>query len=125
MNYNIGDHIVYPVHGAGVIESIEDREIMGEKKEYYIMRMPIGDMKVMIPVANAKDIGIRDVIDKDEADKVIASFRECSTEMDANWNKRCRENSVKIKSGNLHRCKSKLSEIYCFAERVLRKRTSW
>lgn len=102
MVYNIGDKIVYPVHGAGVIESIEDREIMGEKKEYYIMRMPIGDMKVMIPVANAKEIGIRDVIDKSEADKVIAKFKECSTEMDSNWNKRSRENAVKIKSGNIY-----------------------
>lgn len=102
MNYNIGDKIVYPVHGAGVIESIEDREIMGEMKEYYIMRMPIGDMKVMIPVANAKEIGIRDVIDKSEADKVIAKFKECSTEMDSNWNKRSRENAVKIKSGNIY-----------------------
>lgn len=102
MNYNIGDKIVYPVHGAGVIESIENREIMGEKKEYYIMRMPIGDMKVMIPVATAKEIGIRDVIDKSEADKVIKSFKECSTEMDSNWNKRSRENTIKIKSGNIY-----------------------
>jgi len=102
MDYNIGDKIVYPVHGAGVIESIEDREIMGEKKEYYIMRMPIGDMQVMIPVANAKDIGIRDVIGKEEADKVIKSFKECSTEMDSNWNKRSRENTAKIKSGNIY-----------------------
>lgn len=102
MVYNIGDKIVYPVHGAGVIESIEDREIMGEKKEYYIMRMPIGDMQVMIPVANAQEIGIRDVIDKEEADKVIKSFKECSTEMDSNWNKRSRENTAKIKSGNIY-----------------------
>lgn len=102
MNYNIGDKIVYPVHGAGVIESIENREIMGEKKEYYIMRMPVGDMKVMIPVANAEEIGIRDVIDKNEADKVIAKFKECSTEMDSNWNKRSRENTAKIKSGNIY-----------------------
>ncbi len=102
MSYTIGDKIVYPVHGAGVIESIEDREIMGEKKEYYIMKMPIGDMQVMIPVANAEEIGIRDVIDKEEADKVLAAFRMCSTEMDANWNKRCRENSVKIKSGDIY-----------------------
>lgn len=102
MNYNIGDKIVYPMHGAGVIESIEDSEIMGAKQKYYIMRMPIGDMKVMIPVANAEDIGIRDVIDRDEADKVIANFKQCSTDMDANWNKRCRENSAKIKSGNIY-----------------------
>ncbi len=102
MNYNIGDKIVYPVHGAGIIESIENREIMGENKEYYIMRMPIGDMKVMIPVANAEEIGIRDVIDKSEADKVIAKFKECSTEMDSNWNKRSRENTAKIKSGDIY-----------------------
>ena len=102
MSYNIGDKIVYPVHGAGVIESIEDREIMGEKKEYYIMRMPIGDMQVMIPVANAQEIGIRDVIDKEEADKVIKCFKECSTEMDSNWNKRSRENTAKLKSGNIY-----------------------
>ncbi len=102
MNYNIGDRIVYPVHGAGVIESIENREIMGEKKEYYIMRMPIGDMKVMIPVSNAEEIGIRNVIDMKEADKVIKCFKECSTEMDPNWNKRSRENTAKIKSGNIY-----------------------
>ena len=102
MSYNIGDKIVYPVHGAGIIESIENREIMGEKKEYYIMKMPIGDMKVMIPVANAEEIGIRDVIDKNEADKVIARFKECSTEMDSNWNKRSRENTAKLKSGDIY-----------------------
>ena len=101
MDYNIGDKIVYPMHGAGVIEAIEEKEIMGEKQTYYIMRIPIGDMKVMIPTKNAKEIGVRDVIDREEADRVIASFRSCSTEMDANWNKRYRENMVRIKSGDL------------------------
>lgn len=54
MEYNIGDKIVYPMHGAGVIEAIEDREIMGTKQTYYIMRMPIGDMRVMIPIKMQK-----------------------------------------------------------------------
>lgn len=102
MEYNIGDKIVYPMHGAGVIEAIEDREIMGAKQTYYIMRMPIGDMKVMIPTCNAEEIGIRDVIDKDEADRVLASFKACTTEMDSNWNKRYRENVARIKSGNIY-----------------------
>ncbi|MBR4874360.1 MAG: CarD family transcriptional regulator [Clostridia bacterium] len=102
MEYNIGDKIVYPMHGAGIIEAIEDREIMGEMHRYYIMRMPIGDMKVMIPVDNAKEIGIRDVIDKEEADKVIESFKSCSTESDSNWNRRYRENIERIKSGNIY-----------------------
>lgn len=102
MEYSIGDKIVYPMHGAGVIEAIEDREIMGAKQRYYIMRMPIGDMKVMIPISHAEEIGIRDVIDKDEADRVLASFKACPTETDSNWNKRHRENVERIKSGNIY-----------------------
>ncbi len=47
--YNVGDNVVYPMHGAGVIVAIEEREILGEKQKYYIMALPIGDMKVMIP----------------------------------------------------------------------------
>lgn len=102
MEYNIGDKIVYPMHGAGVIEAIEDREIMGTKQTYYIMRMPIGDMRVMIPTKNAEEIGIRDVIDKEEADRVLASFKACETENNSNWNKRYRENVARIKSGNIY-----------------------
>lgn len=102
MKYNIGDRIVYPMHGAGVIEAIEEREIMGEKQNYYIMRIPIGDMRVMIPTKNAEEVGLRDVIDREEADKVLQSFKNCSTEMDSNWNKRYRENVERIKSGNIY-----------------------
>lgn len=102
MEYNIGDKIVYPMHGAGVIEAIEEREIMGEKQTYYIMRIPIGDMKVMIPTRNAKEVGLRDVIDAEEADRVLASFKACPTEMDSNWNRRYRENAERIKSGNIY-----------------------
>lgn len=102
MEYNIGDKIVYPMHGAGVIEAIEEREIMGEKQTYYIMRIPIGDMKVMIPTRSAKEVGLRDVIDEEEADRVIASFKACQTEMDSNWNRRYRENAERIKSGNIY-----------------------
>ena len=102
MGYDIGDKIVYPMHGAGIIEAIEEREIMGVKQQYYIMRIPIGDMKVMIPMSNAKEIGIRDVIDNTEADKVLEEFKNCHTEMDSNWNKRYRENMTRIKSGDIY-----------------------
>ena len=102
MKYNIGDKIVYPMHGAGIVEAIEEQEIMGTKQTYYIMRIPIGDMKVMIPTCNAEEVGLRDVIDEEEADKVLASFKACPTEMDSNWNKRYRENAERIKSGNIY-----------------------
>jgi len=99
--YDIGDKIVYPMHGAGVIESIEEKEILGEKKSYYIMKMPVGEMKVMIPVSCAGNVGIRDVIDKSIADRVFRSLEGSVIEQSANWNKRYRENMIKIKSGNV------------------------
>lgn len=99
--FNIGDKIVYPMHGAGIIESIEEREILGERKSYYVMRMPIGDMKVMIPINNVEGIGIRDVIGYQDADEVFNSFSRKCNEQSTNWNKRYRENMVKIKSGNV------------------------
>lgn len=99
--YNIGDSVVYPMHGAGIIEGIEQKEILGKQQSYYVMRMPIGDMKVMIPLATAAQIGIRDVIDSAAAENVLAAFRTVETEVIQNWNKRFRDNMEKIKSGNI------------------------
>lgn len=100
--FNVGDKIVYPMHGAGVIESIEEKEILGEKQSYYVLRMPVGDMKVMIPIDNVDEIGIREVINAKEVDKVFAVLGSQSTNVTSNWNKRYRENMVKIKSGNIY-----------------------
>ncbi|MBE7022203.1 MAG: CarD family transcriptional regulator [Ruminococcaceae bacterium] len=102
MDYQIGSKVVYPMHGAGVIEAIEEREIMGVKQNYYIMRIPVGDMKVMVPMQTAGEIGLRDVIDSAEADRVLTEFKNCPKEMDGNWNKRYRENMQRIKSGNIY-----------------------
>jgi CarD family transcriptional regulator len=99
--FNVGDKIVYPMHGAGVIESIEEREILGRKQNYYVMKMPVGDMKVMIPTLNVDDIGIREVIDGHEVDKVFEILHDRSINVTSNWNKRYRENMTKIKSGNI------------------------
>jgi len=62
---------VYPMHGAGVIESIEEREILGKKQSYYVVKIPIGEMKVLIPIKNVDGIGIREVISEEDADKVF------------------------------------------------------
>lgn len=99
--YKIGDSVVYPMHGAGVIEDIEKKEILGKMQSYYVMRMPIGDMKVMVPMENAGEVGMRDVIGKDVAQKVLSSFRTVETDVIQNWSKRFRENMVKIKSGDV------------------------
>ena len=103
MSYKIGDKILYPMHGAGVIEAIEEKEILGETKSYYVMRMPSAvEMKVMLPVTNLKEIGVRELIDKTEAKKVIKSFTCSACKEDSNWNKRYRDNLAKIKSGNIY-----------------------
>ena len=73
--YNVGDKVVYPMHGAGVIDSIEEKEVLGEKQSYYILKMP-GEVKVMVPTDKAEQIGVRNVIGKDEAEKVISILGE-------------------------------------------------
>lgn len=99
--FNIGDKVVYPMHGAGVIEAIEEQEILGELRKYYIMRMPIGDMKVMIPTNNVKEIGLRQVIDEGGVEKVLSILHDKSNTMSHNWNHRYRNNLEKIKSGDI------------------------
>ena len=99
--YNVGDKVVYPMHGAGVIDSIEEKEILGEKQSYYILKMP-GEVKVMVPTSKAEQQGIRNVIDKTEAEKVINVLEQDETEMEKNWNKRYRDNMDKMKSGNIY-----------------------
>jgi len=99
--FDIGDKIVYPMHGAGIIVAIEEKEVLGKKRKYYIMKMPIGDMKVMVPVDNVDDIGIREIVENDEVDRVFAVLSGNQTKMPQNWNRRYRINMEKIKSGNI------------------------
>ena len=99
--FNIGDKIVYPMHGAGVIDSIEEKNILGEKQSYYILSMP-GGVKVMVPIDKAEQIGVRNIIDKSSADKVFGLLSQDETEMDKNWNKRYRDNMEKLKSGDIY-----------------------
>ncbi|NMB32880.1 MAG: CarD family transcriptional regulator [Clostridium sp.] len=101
--YNIGDKIVYPMHGAGVIESIEEKEILGNKQSYYVVKIPTGEMKVMIPTKNVKGIGIRGIVSEEDADKIFSVLEDKSFNMSSNWNKRYRENMVKIKSGDINK----------------------
>lgn len=89
------------MHGAGIIEAIEEKEVLGERKQYYILRLPVGDMKVMVPIANCREIGLRSVIRKEDVPKVINVLSGDSTYMSTNWNRRYRANLEKIKSGDI------------------------
>ena len=99
--FNVGDKIVYPMHGAGTIDAIEEKNILGEKQNYYIIKMP-GEVKVMVPTDKAEEVGVRSVIGKEEAAKVMSVLGQNETEMSQNWNKRYRDNMDKMKSGDIY-----------------------
>lgn len=99
--FNVGDKIVYPMHGAGTIDAIEEKNILGETQSYYILKMP-GEVKVMVPTAKAEQIGVRSVIDKSAAEEVLNILDKDETEMAMNWNKRYRDNMEKMKSGDIY-----------------------
>ena len=96
---HIGDRVVYPMHGAGVIADIEECVVMGEERSYYVLKMPIGNMKVMIPTDNADNIGIRDVIDADGVARVQAVLEDAPERAAGSWNKRFHANLTRMKSG--------------------------
>ena len=99
--FNIGDKIVYQMHGAGTIDSIEEKNKLGEKQNYYIIKMP-GEVKVMVPTDKAEEVGVRNIINKEEAAKVMSVLGQNETEMSQNWNKRYRDNMDKMKSGDIY-----------------------
>ena len=99
--FSVGSKIVHPMHGAGVIQKIEEKRILGDVKKYYILKLPCNDMNVMIPVDSEHSVGIRKIVDEPVARKVIEFLRTESTQMDHNWNRRYRENMQKIKSGDI------------------------
>lgn len=99
--YSIGDKIVHPMHGAGTIESITTQTVNGKSLEYYILKLPANNMTIMVPVASCEKIGIRDVIDEARADELISLISTIDVDQNTNWNQRYRDNSARIKSGDL------------------------
>lgn len=101
--FSIGDKVVYPMHGAGTIESIEEKEMFGEASNYYIIKMPIGDMKLMVPTESAEDIGVREVSNMNITQDVFAILEKPKEEYvyENNWSRRYKVNIEKIKSGDI------------------------
>ncbi len=98
--FSIGDKVVYPMHGAGVIEAIEDKKILGETRSYYILHIPHGNMQVMVPVGGMS-AGLRGIVDPSSIELVLSVLSSASTPMDENWNRRNRANMEKLKTGDI------------------------
>ena len=99
--YQIGDKVVHPMHGAGIIDSIVQRKVNGEVRDYYLLNLFNGSMMVMIPTDNTSEIGVRPVVSGQEASKLLQAMENIQVDMTQNWNRRYRENMSRIKSGNL------------------------
>ena len=99
--FSIGDLVVHPMHGAGVIDDTVRERVAGTTKEYYVFKMPMGGLILKIPTENSQAIGIRKVISKAEADELLEEIPAIAVEHNANWNKRYQENLLRLKSGDL------------------------
>lgn len=100
--FEIGDKVFYPMHGAGIIEAIEEKEILGNKQLYYIMSLPHKNMQVMLPKEKISSQGIRKVVDIDIMEDVLTSFHRGETDLTINHIQRHRINMSKIKSGDIY-----------------------
>lgn len=100
--FNIGDLVVHPMHGAGVIDDIVREKVAGSAQEYYVFKMPVGGLLLKIPVANSTAIGLRAIIPASEAAALLGAIPAMTVEENTNWNKRYRENMSRLKSGDLY-----------------------
>ena len=100
--FSVGDLVVHPMHGAGVIDDIVRERVAGSTQEYYVFKMPVGGLLLKIPIAKSQLIGLRAIIGRAEAEQLISSIPEIVVDQDSNWNKRYRENLERLKSGDLY-----------------------
>ena len=99
--FQIGDKVVHPMHGAGIVESIVQKKVNGVMRDYYVLKLPVRAMVVMIPTENSEEIGVRPIVDREQADRVLEEIGSLQVEMTQNWNRRYRENMERLKSGDL------------------------
>jgi CarD family transcriptional regulator len=108
--FKVGDLAVYPAHGVGVIERIENREISGCQEDFFVMRILENNMIIMIPSSNTKNVGLRGLIDQTEVSKIFSILKNRDMYVDDNqtWNRRYRDYMDKIKSGSVF----EVAEVY-------------
>ena len=102
IEYEIGDQVVYPHHGAGKVLKKEMKEVLGERREYLTIQILHNDMTVMVPTENAGKAGLRRVIEDEAVAKVLAVLRDDVSQMPKNWNRRFKHNRDKIKTGDVY-----------------------
>jgi CarD family transcriptional regulator len=111
--FKVGDLAVYPAHGVGRIESIEARNLYGSSHNFYIMRILENNMIIMIPISNANNVGLREIIKEEEVSKIFTILKEKDIEFDnQSWNRRYREYMEKIKTGSVYEVAQVLRDLF-------------
>ena len=100
--FDVGDKVVYPHHGAAVIEKREQKEVFGETREYLVLKLAYGDLTLMVPCDNTDEVGLRDVINDEEVEEVFAVLRKKEARMPTNWSRRYKNHVEKLKSGDIY-----------------------
>ena len=103
MTFEVGETVVYPHHGAALIEAIETRVIKGEEKMYLVLKVAQGDLTVRVPADNAEYVGVRDVVGQDGLERVFEILKAPHTEEPTNWSRRYKANVEKIASGDVNK----------------------
>lgn len=99
--FKIGDKILYPMHGAGIIERIDQIEALGEMQDYYVLKLAVGNLDVMVPISSSEEVGIRLIVSEEFLKKVYDVLSGESSKMPKNWNRRYRENMDLLKTGDI------------------------
>ena len=102
MPFDVGDRVVYPQHGAAVIEKRERKDFFGEEKEYLVLKVAYGDLTVMVPADNTDEVGLREVINDEEVEEVFAVLGKKEARMPTNWSRRYKNHVEKLKSGDIY-----------------------
>lgn len=101
MSYQIGDRVVHPLHGAGIISAMEQKRVDGVNRLFYVMRLPFGDMLIKFPQDTCDKVGVRPIHTSEEIGEILSRIPDVELDMEQNWNKRYRENMLRIRSGDL------------------------
>lgn len=113
VEFKVGDNAVYPGHGVGKVISIDTKEILGQKKTFYSVQILETGMKIMVPLDNAKSVGLRPIISKEEASKVIDILKQTNVKVDnQTWNRRYRDYMEKIKTGSVYEIAAVLRDLF-------------
>ena len=116
--FAVGDKVVYPSHGVGRIEALEEKEIAGQKIQCYVLSIMGKDLKIIVPVSNSKKVGLRQIIHEEEVEKIFDILRDEINNMPPKWNKRYNFNMDKIRTGSIY----EIAEVFKNLTRLGRKK---